>query len=61
MKVKELYYALKNMMYLGGGEAKIYIGCQGYLTQGNSEDEIEINIDNGHVYITDKCYYSFRL
>ena len=54
MSVKELIEILKTM----DQSAQVFVGCQGYCTSYNAEEEMRVQETNGAVFIADYCYYT---
>lgn len=48
---------LRKLLFECDDNLEIVIGCQGYLSKYNSDDEIRVKQSENAVYITDDCYY----
>lgn len=54
MTVKEL----RRLLFECNDDSEIVVGCQGYLTEYNADDEIRVKENGNAVYITDNCFYN---
>lgn len=48
---------LRRLLFECDDNLEVVIGCQGYLTEYNADDEIRVKQSGNAVYITDNCYY----
>lgn len=53
MTVKEL----RKILFTMDDNAEIIIGCQGYLSEYNADEKLNVTETGNAVYITDSCFY----